>query len=74
MVYLQLPTGRELLLQGPTLGNRQRWEHQYNLSNTPVLMYAIGVDAAGRWQLRVSDRAPGHTGQLTDWQLQLALL
>ncbi|NEQ47400.1 MAG: S8 family serine peptidase [Leptolyngbya sp. SIOISBB] len=73
MLHLQLPTGKELLLQGRTLGNRQRLEQQYTLRNTPILLPAIGLQAAGRWGLKVSDHAPGHTGQLLNWQLTLAL-
>ncbi|MEO1096046.1 MAG: S8 family serine peptidase [Cyanobacteria bacterium J06638_28] len=73
MLHLWLPSGRSLLLQGRTLGNRQTLEQRYNLSNTPILATAIGTDAAGRWQLQVSDRAAGHTGQLLRWSLNLAL-
>jgi subtilisin-like proprotein convertase family protein len=73
-LYLRLPTGQELLLQGRTLGNQQQLNRQYNLQNTPILMGAIGSAAAGRWALRISDRAPGHTGQLLNWDLTLALL
>jgi len=73
MLHLQLPTGQELLLQGRSLGNQQTLNHQYNLNTTPNLMWAIGLDAAGMWGLRVSDRAPGHIGQLLDWRLTLAL-
>ncbi|MGD1858788.1 MAG: S8 family serine peptidase [Leptolyngbyaceae cyanobacterium] len=73
MLHLQLPTGQELLLQGRTLGVRQTLETQYDLTNTPILLRAIGLDAAGRWGLRVSDRAPGHVGQLLSWRLTLAL-
>ena len=73
MLHLRLPTGRWLLLQGRTLGNRQTLDQRYDLSNTPILMMAIGEAAAGGWQLRVSDHAPGQTGQLLGWQLNLAL-
>ncbi|MEL7315819.1 MAG: S8 family serine peptidase, partial [Cyanobacteria bacterium J06559_3] len=73
MLQLQLPSGLWLLLQGRTLGNQQRLEQRYDLSNTPILSEAIGQDVAGRWRLRVSDHAPGHTGQLLNWQLKLAL-
>ena len=73
MLHLQLPTGKELLLQGRTLGTRQRLEQQYTLRNTPGLVQAIGHQASGRWQLRASDRAPGHVGKLLSWQLTLAL-
>ena len=72
-VYLELPTGQELLLQGRSLGQRQTLDQRYDLSNTPGLIQAIGGAAAGKWQLRVSDHAPGHTGQLVGWQLTLAL-
>lgn len=73
MLHLQIPTGEELLLQGRTLGNRQALETTYSLNNAPMLIRAIGIDGAGRWSLRVSDRAPGHTGQLIGWWLTLAL-
>ncbi|NER83308.1 MAG: S8 family serine peptidase [Leptolyngbya sp. SIO1D8] len=73
MVHLRLPSGRLLLLQGRTLGTQQQLEQRYDLSNTPILMQAIGENAAGTWRLQVSDRAPGHTGQLLGWQLNLAL-
>lgn len=73
MLQLQTPTGQALLLQGRTLGNRQSLEKRYDLSNTPTLMWAIGLEAGGKWQLRVSDRAPGHIGQLLSWELGLAL-
>ena len=72
-VQLILPTGKALLLQGRTLGDRQTLDHRYDLSNTPILMQGIGVAAAGRWQLQVSDRVPGHTGQLLSWKLVLAV-
>ena len=72
-VHLQLPTDQELLLQGRTLGNQQQLDHQYNVQNTPILTWAIGSRAAGTWGLRVSDRSPGHTGQLLSWRLTLAL-
>ena len=73
MLHLQLPSGRLLLLQGRTLGNQQRLEQRYDLSNTPILIEAIGQDAAGRWRLRASDHAPGHTGKLLNWRVKLAL-
>jgi subtilisin family serine protease len=73
-LHLRLPTGQELLLQSRTLGNQQQLNRQYNLQNTPILMGAIGSPAAGRWALRISDRAPGHTGKLLNWDLTLALL
>lgn len=73
MLHLQLPTGRELLLQGRTLGNHQTLNQQYNLRNTPILTQAIGLEAAGRWSLRVSDLAPGHVGKILGWHLTLAL-
>lgn len=73
MLHLQVPSGQWLLLQGRTLGTQQRLEQRYDLSNTPILIDAIGQAVAGRWRLRVSDHAPGHTGQLLNWQLTLAL-
>lgn len=73
MVHLKLPSGQTLLLQGRTLGNQSRLNQRYDLSNTPILATALGTVAAGRWQLQISDHAPGHTGQLLNWQLSIAL-
>lgn len=72
-LHLQLPNGEKLLLQGRTLGGQQILEQRYDLSNTPILMRAVGLDAAGKWQLQISDRAPGHVGQLLSWKVELAL-
>lgn len=69
---LQSPTGTKVLLQGRTLGIQQSADLRYDLSNTPALMQTIGEAAAGKWQLQVSDHAPGHTGQLLKWKLTLA--
>ncbi|MDB9525368.1 S8 family serine peptidase [Oscillatoria sp. CS-180] len=73
MVLLQPPGGREVLLQGRSLGQQQTLDQRYDLSNTPVLMRVIDAAARGRWRLRVSDRAAGHTGRLLGWRLVLAL-
>ncbi|RZM74854.1 S8 family serine peptidase [Leptolyngbya iicbica] len=72
-VSLQLPSGQALLLQGRTLGNQQQLDDHYTVQNTPILIEAIGSAATGEWGLRVSDRAPGHTGQLLSWHLTLAV-
>jgi subtilisin-like proprotein convertase family protein len=48
-------------------------DQRYDLSNTPILIGAIGQSAGGSWQLRVTDLSPGHTGQLLRWRLVLAL-
>lgn len=74
MLHLQPPTGGELLIQGRTLGSRQQLEQRYDLTNTPSLIWAIGTEAAGKWQLRVRDLASGHTGRLLSWRLGLAVM
>lgn len=73
MVQLQSPDGKTVLLQGRTLGTQRSLSQRYDLSNTPGLVDMLGVDAEGRWRLRVSDRAAGHTGRLLGWQLVLAI-
>jgi len=72
-LHLLLPSGRSLLLQGRTLGNRDRLAQRYDLTNTPVLIEAIGEAAAGQWQLKAIDHAPGHTGHLRNWRVVLAV-
>ncbi len=72
-LHLGLPDGSELLLQGRTLGAQRSLTQQYDLANTSALMMAIDLEAAGKWELRISDHAPGHTGDLLNWRLALAL-
>jgi subtilisin-like proprotein convertase family protein len=74
-VSLQLlsPLGQAFLLQDRRLGRQTRLQQRYTLGNTPVLLGAIGVEVSGKWQLKVIDHAPGHTGQLKRWKLVMAL-
>ncbi len=72
-IWLQPPTGAEILLQGRTLGAQQVLTQRYTLKTTPTLIQVLGLEAAGNWNLRVCDRAPGHTGRLLGWSLTLAL-
>ncbi|WP_008310977.1 S8 family serine peptidase [Leptolyngbya sp. PCC 6406] len=70
---LSSPAGKTVTIQGRTLSNQQQLRSHYDLATTPALRWFLGGAAAGTWQLRVVDHAPGHTGRLQWWQLTLTL-
>lgn len=74
-VQIQLisPNNQTFLLQGRTLGRRTTHRGIYSPRTTPLLNRALGQSPQGQWQLRVSDNAPGDTGTLKSWQLNLGV-
>lgn len=72
-ISLISPANQTFLLQGRTLGRRTSHRETYSLRSTPLLARAIGQTAQGRWQLKVTDNAPGDTGTLKSWQLTLGV-
>ncbi len=72
-ISLISPTNQLFLLQGRTLGRRTSHRGTYSPRNSPLLARAIGQSAQGRWQLKVTDNAPGDTGTLKSWQLILGV-
>jgi subtilisin family serine protease len=72
-VALRAPGGQVVTIQGRTLANGTLLNQRYDLSNTPALRWLLGQTAAGSWQLRVQDHAPGHSGRLVMWELQVAI-
>lgn len=68
-IYLISPTNQSFLLQGRTLGRRTAYRGIYSLRTTPLLKRLLGQSTQGRWQLKVTDNAPGDTGTLKSWQL-----
>ena len=72
-VALRPPSGQTITIQGRTLANATHLEQRYDLSTTPALRWLLGQAATGGWQLRVQDHAPGHSGRLVMWELQVAI-
>lgn len=70
---LRPPSGQTITIQGRTLANATHLEQRYDLSTTPALRWLLGQAAAGGWQLQVQDHAPGHSGRLVMWELQVAI-
>jgi len=72
-ILLTAPSGRQVLLQGRTLGNQTQLQKSYTLSNTPALAHLLNQTVRGQWRLQVIDHVPGNTGQLNEWQLILGI-
>jgi subtilisin family serine protease/subtilisin-like proprotein convertase family protein len=72
-IGIQTPRGDGVLLQPRTLGRQTRLETTYSLRTTPGLERLLKTNAQGDWQLQISDRAPGCSGILKHWGLELTL-
>ncbi|MBD0268133.1 MAG: S8 family serine peptidase [Cyanobacteria bacterium Co-bin8] len=72
-VSVVAPDGERVLLQGRTLGNQTQLRQTYTLATTPALTRLLRRTAAGNWQLRAVDNAPGATGQILQWELILGI-
>lgn len=72
-IYLRSPSGRVILLQSRTLGAKTQLRTTYTLSTTPLLETLLAQSARGVWELWVVDYAPGDTGELRSWTLQLGI-
>lgn len=70
---LTAPKGRQVLIQGRTLGHQTRLQKTYSLDTTPVLLHLIGEAAAGTWRLTAIDAVAGATGRLQYWSLELSV-
>ncbi len=67
------PQGKEVLLQGRTLGRQTQLRKTYTFENTPALTLLINQGIHGRWQLKVMDHTETHQGQLLQWLLRLGV-
>lgn len=72
-VWLIAPDGKKALLQNRMLGRQTQLKKTYTLQTTPYLRRLLNRSPQGSWNLRVIDRAPGHTGKLKSWELDLGL-
>lgn len=72
-INLIAPNGAIVLLQSRTLGNSNKLQATYSLSTTPAFKQVLNLPARGKWQLWVTDLAPGDTGILKGWQLTLSV-
>jgi len=72
-IYLRAPHGETALLQGRSLGTQTHLQATYNLAVTPVLRRWLGQSSAGFWHLWLVDCAPGDTGRLVRWALDLGV-
>ncbi len=72
-IWLRAPQGEVALLQGRSLGVQTRLQATYNPTTTPVLRRWLGQSSAGPWQLWLVDQAPGDTGRLLRWALELGI-
>jgi len=72
-ISLQPPQGSAILLQSRTLGRATRLQYTFSVQTTPRLRTLFSQSPRGTWQLRLTDHAPGHTGTLRTWQLNLGL-
>lgn len=68
------PPNRDgILLQSRTLGRASQLRYTYSVQTTPRLRELFNQSPRGTWQIRLIDHAPGHTGTLNRWQLNLGL-
>lgn len=72
-IFLISPDETTVLLQGRTLGGQKVLSKTYSLQTTPTLKKVLNKSARGDWQLWIVDRAPGDTGKLHQWNIQLGL-
>ncbi|NJK99726.1 MAG: S8 family serine peptidase [Spirulinaceae cyanobacterium SM2_1_0] len=72
-IRLRAPNGETALLQNRSLGTQTHLTATYNLTTTPVLRRWLGQTSAGRWHLWLVDCAPGDTGRLRQWTLDLGI-
>ena len=73
-IWLIAPTGEKVLLQNRTLGCQTQLQKTYSLATTPHLREFLRLSSPrGSWQLWAIDRAPGNTGKLKGWKLDLGL-
>ncbi len=72
-IYLQPPSGQQLLLQNRSLGNQTQLQTSYSLLDTPSLRKLLNQPITGLWQLVAIDNAALDTGTLNSWQLQLTV-
>ncbi len=72
-VWLIAPNGEKVLLQNRMLGRQTQLQKTYSLQTTPYLRQFLNLSPQGSWQLLVIDCAPGNTGQLKQWKLDLGL-
>lgn len=72
-INLIAPNGAVVLLQSRILGNSNKLQATYSLSTTPAFKQVLNLPARGKWQLWVTDLAPGDTGTLKSWQLTLSV-
>ncbi|MEB3278922.1 MAG: S8 family serine peptidase [Lyngbya sp.] len=72
-VWLIAPNGEKVLLQNRMLGCQTQLQKTYSLATTPYLRECLNLSPQGSWQLWVIDFAPGNTGKLKQWKLDLGL-
>lgn len=73
-VWLIAPNGEKVLLQNRMLGRQTQLQKTYSLQTTPYLRQFLNLASPqGSWQLWAIDRAPGNTGKLKRWKLDLGL-
>lgn len=72
-IYLIPPQGERILLQSRSLGRLSLLRKTYSIETTPLLQNCCHRSAAGRWQLKLIDYVPQHTGRLKRWELRLGV-
>ncbi len=70
-IWLISPNNEKVLLQNRMLGRQTQLNMTYSLQTTPYLRQCLNVSPQGRWHLLLVDCAPGHTGKLKQWKLDL---
>ena len=67
------PSGRQILLQGRTLGRQTQLKTTYTLATTPSLSHLLNQSASGQWRLKAVDSAPTNMGKLNSWELVIGV-
>ncbi|MDY7023454.1 MAG: proprotein convertase P-domain-containing protein, partial [Cyanobacteriota bacterium] len=60
-------------LQNRLMGRQTLLQKTYSLQTTPYLKQFLNRSPQGNWQLWMIDFAPGDTGKLKQWKLDLGL-
>jgi subtilisin-like proprotein convertase family protein len=73
-IYLLPPQGNPILLQPRTAGRVNILRKTYTPDTTPLLKHTFNQPAKGKWQLKVIDPIPFHTGRLKSWGIRLGVI
>ena len=62
-----------LVLHNREAGGQNNLKRKYDLVSTPALADLVGLSPAGKWTLKVSDRAQRDVGAIKQFRLELVL-